>query len=195
MAVRKVVVAALLTVFAAAVALVACVTESGGNFLVAPPGISGVSSSASAPAVVLPLEVDIAAAETFVRIGFGLESGKHFQATSFMTTRLRTVQAQQLIRIVKSYNDFEGEKVAAALGRFRGKVSAVEFGRSGSPLLYIELPHWTHQREETIPAGMGTRISEELNQQLVEELRQTFVVELNARDFSENKRRVRIWWH
>ena len=100
-----------------------------------------------------------------------------------------------MIRIVKSYNDFDGEKVAAALGRFRGKVSAVEFGRSGSPLLYIELPHWTHQREETIPAGMGTRISEELNQQLVEELRQTFVVELNARDFSENKRRVRIWWH
>ena len=176
-------------------ALVAC--RGNENYLPVPGkplSVAGASSAASTPALVLPLEVDLPAAEAFVRTGYGLEPGKNFQATSFLTTRLRTVQAQSLVRIVKSYNDFEGEKVAEALGRFRGKVSAIEFGRSGSPVLFVELPYWTHQREETTASGMGVKISDEDNQALVAQLKEVFVNELKAREFAETGRRIGIGW-
>ena len=179
----------------AAVALLACTSRRGENFIsVNPPEISGTSGAASAPRLVLPLEVDLPSAEAFVRIGFGLEPGKSFQATSFLTTRLRTIQAQPLVRLVKSYNDFNGENVAEALGRFRGRVSAIEFGRSGSPILFIELPHWTHQREETTAEGIGTRIGEDDHRALIAELRKVFVEDLRATAFTEEGRRVRVWW-
>jgi hypothetical protein len=144
------------------------------------------------PVLVLPLEVDMEAATAFVRLAFNLD-GKNFQSTEFLTPRLRTTQAQPLIRMVGPYNEFDGPKVADALGAFRGKVSSVQFGREGSPVLYVELPYWTHQREGSIP-GMGTKITDDENDNLVEELRQVFVVRLQAEEFSARARMVRIWW-
>ena len=161
------------------------------NILISP---TAPSPDPNAPKTVLPLEVDLPTAEAFVRAGFGLEPGKRFQATSFVTTRLRTVQAQPLVRLLKSYGDFEGDKVAEGLAKFRGRVSAVEFGRSRGPILYIELPYWTHQREETIPSGPGTRISEKEHRALVAELRDVFVTDLKASEFTEKGHRVFIWW-
>lgn len=142
--------------------------------------------------MVLPLEVDTKLAETFVRIGYGLEKG--FQSTDFLTPRLRTTQAVPLIKLVKQYNEFEGEKVAAAVQQLRGKVSGIEFGRDGSPVLFIELPYWTHQREETLTEGMGVKIEDKENDQLVAQLKQVFVAELKASEFSIRGRRVRVWW-
>ena len=95
---------------------------------------------------------------------------------------------------MKEYNEFNGERVAAAVEKLRGRVSSVEFGREGSPVLYIELPYWTHQREETLPSGMGTRITDAQTEELVAEIRKAFVGELKADEFSVNSRRVRIWW-
>ena len=159
-----------------------------------------VNAAASAPApgtprppeMVLPLEVDTKLAETFVRIGYGLEKG--FQSTDFLTPRLRTVQAAPLIKLVKQYNEFEGEKVAAAVQQLRGKVSGIEFGRDGSPVLFIELPYWTHQREETLTEGMGTKIEDKENDKFVAELKQVFVTDLKASEFSVRGRRIRVWW-
>lgn len=142
--------------------------------------------------MVLPLEVDSKLAETFVRIGYGLEKG--FQSTDFLTPRLRTIQAVPLIKLVKQYNDFEGEKVAAAVQQLRGKVSGIEFGRDGSPVLFIELPYWTHQREETLTEGMGTKIDDREIDQFVAQLKQVFVTELKASEFSVRGRRIRVWW-
>jgi hypothetical protein len=144
------------------------------------------------PALVLPLEVDPKLAETFVRIGFGIEKG--FQSTDFLTPRLRTVQAVPLIQMVKQYNAFEGERVAAAVQRLRGQVAGVEFGRDGSPVLILELPYWTHQREESQMQGTGTQISDSDNERLLHDLRRTFVDELNASEFTVKGRRVRVWW-
>jgi hypothetical protein len=132
-------------------------------------------------------------AETFVRIGFGLEKG--FQSTDFLTPRLRTGQAVPLIKLVPQYNDFEGEQVAAAVQQLRGRVSGVEFGRDGSPVLFIELPYWTHQREETVTEGMGTKIPDVESEQFVSELRHIFVTQLKASEFSVRGRRVRVWWN
>ena len=176
-------------------ACIACGQTSGNGSVGPSPQSPG--SSASEPrstALVLPLEVDIQVAETFVRLGYALDKNQRFQSTEFLTPRLRTKQARHLIQLVKSYNEFEGEKVAKALAAFEGRVSGVEFGREGSPVIYVELPYWTHQREEAKPTGTGIRISDEENEKLIEELRKAFVGNLKADEFSVNRRRVRIWW-
>lgn len=143
---------------------------------------------------ILPLEVDIQVAERFVQIGFGLNNGQRFQSTEFLTPRLRTSQAAPLIRLVKQYNNFEGERVAAAIERLRGRVSGVEFGREGSPVVYIELPFWTHQREETRPGAAQSRISDAETEKMVSELKAIFVNDLKADEFVVKRNRVRIWW-
>ena len=176
--------------------LSAC-TDGGGYYLEAKPSSAAPTASVGATEgkdLILPLEVDQEVAETFVRIGFGLNEKQRFQSTEFLTPRLRTVQATPLIRLVGEYNEFNGERVAAAVEKLRGQVSGVEFGREGSPVLYIELPYWTHQREETVPSGMGSKITDAESDKVVAELRQVFVGELKADEFSVNRRRIRIWW-
>jgi len=144
--------------------------------------------------LILPLEVDMATAETFVRLAYGLDRSLGFESTQFLTPRLRTAQAERLVRMVGVYNAFNGPKVADALVRLRGKVSSIEFGREGSPVIYIELPYWTHQIEETSMSGQGTRISESESAALASEIKRLFVTELKADEFSVESRRVRIWW-
>ena len=178
--------------------MVAACMDRGGYFLEAkqPLAVSAASAASSNAAkdLILPLEVDQQVAETFVRIGFGLNKDQRFQSTEFLTPRLRTSQVVPLIRLVKQYNEFDGQRVAAEVEKLRGRVSGIEFGREGSPVLYIELPYWTHQREETEPAGMGVKIPDADNDKLVAELKQVFVGGLKADEFSVNRRRVRVWW-
>ena len=170
-----------------------------GGYMLAAKQIAAASAASAVAAdgrdLILPLEVDPQTAETFVRIGFGLNRSQRFQSTEFLTPRLRTRQAVPLIRLVKRYNEFNGESVATAIDKLHGQVSGVEFGREGSPVLYIELPYWTHQREEAAPNGLGTKIPEMENDALVAQLRRVFVGELKAEEFSVSRRRVRIWWN
>lgn len=176
--------------------LLGACTEGGGYQveLKAPTSTAAAAESSDGQELVLPLEVDKQAAEAFVRLGFGLNEGQRFQSTSFLTPFLRTPQAAPLIRLVKDYNEFNGERVAAAVEKFRGRVMGLEFGREGSPVLYIDLPYWTHQREGADTIGQGTRISDAENDSLVEELRQVFVDDLKADEFGVDGRRVRVWW-
>ncbi len=148
----------------------------------------------------LPLEVDIGLAEQFVKLGFGpnVLGQRGFHSTQFLTPRLSTVQAAQLVRVVTEYGKFKGALVAEGIKRFAGRVSGIEFGREGSPVLYFHLPHWTHQREGPLGKGAGSRISEEEHAKLVAELRQVFVGELGAQEFGPdrpNSRTIRVWWH
>ena len=148
----------------------------------------------------IPLEVDMGLAEQFVRIGFGPQilGQRGFQSTQFLTPPLSTTQAAELVLVVPEYGSFKGGLVADGIKRFSHRVSSVQFGREGSPVLYIDLPYWTHQREGPFPRENGTRISEADNSRLVEELRKVFVDELAAEEFGPdpiNKRRIRIWWH
>jgi hypothetical protein len=158
-----------------------------------PPGVFPVPTE-------IPLPIDIDAAEQFVRLAFGphLAGGRNFQAVNFLTDRLSSDQASQLVQMIPEYRTFKGPAVALAVGRFKGRVSAVEFGREGSPVLYFELPYWTHQREGPVAKGRGSKISDEENSKLVSELREVFVGGLGAEEFSANpvnSRRIRIWWH
>lgn len=162
--------------------------------------VTPLPSPATAAITELPLEVDMDLAEKFVKIGFGSQVlGKRgFQSTQFLTPTLSTRQASQLVQLVPEYGSFNGALVAKALLRFTGRVSGVQFGREGSPVLYIDLPYWTHQREGPVAKSLGVRISEDENKQTIQELRQAFVEELHAEEFSTDqirKRTVRIWWH
>jgi hypothetical protein len=163
--------------------------------------IVALPPSATAGITEHPLEVDINLAEQFVKLGFGPQvlGQRGFQSTEFLTPMLSTRQAAQLIQLVPQYGkDFKGAEVAKGIQRFAGRVSSVQFGREGSPVLYVELPYWSHQREGPITKGVGSRISDEENQQLVQELRNVFVNQLLAEEFSAdpiNNRRIRIWWH
>jgi hypothetical protein len=147
----------------------------------------------------LPLEVDIDLATQFVKIGFGpvFLGQKGFQSTLFRTPQLNTRQAATLIRLVPEYRSFKGEPVAAAVESLAGSVSGVEFGREGSPVLYINLPYWTHQREGPIDKPAGIRIPEDDHLRFVEELRRVFVGQLGAQEFGPDRidgRSIRIWW-
>jgi hypothetical protein len=148
----------------------------------------------------LPLEVDMDLAEQFVRIGFGPQvlGQRGFQSTEFLTPPLSTQQASQLVLVVPEYGPFKGASVAEGIKRFSGRVMSIQFGREGSPVLYLQLPYWTHQREGPITHKMGTRIPEKEHNRLVEELRKVFVEDLGAEEFgpdSIDKRKIRIWWH
>jgi hypothetical protein len=157
-------------------------------------------SSATVAIAELPLEVDIDQAEKFVKIGFGFQvlGKRSFQSTQFLTPTLSTRQASQLVQLVPEYGSFHGDLVAKALLLFTGRVSGVRFGREGSPVLYIDLPYWTHQREGPIAKSAGVRIPEDENRQMIQELRKVFVDKLHAEEFSTDgigTRTVRIWWH
>ena len=184
-------------VFAVLVLFTLSACSDGGGYFVeakAPPAATMAAESPDGQKLVLPLEVDQQAAEAFVRLGFGLNEGQRFQSTSFLTPFLRTTQAAPLIRLVKEYNEFDGERVASAVEKLRGRISGLEFGREGSPVLYVELPYWTHQREGVETLVKGIRIPDAENDRLVEELRQVFVDELKADEFGVDGRRVRVWW-
>jgi hypothetical protein len=148
----------------------------------------------------IPLPVDMSLAKQFVTIGFGPrvlgETG--FQSTQFLTPILSTRQASELVLLVPEYGPFKGVAVAKGIQSFAGRVSGVAFGRELSPVLYMHLPYWTHQREGPITNVAGTRISDQDNQRLVAELKKVFVGELGAEEFgpdSIDKRTIRIWWH
>jgi hypothetical protein len=179
------------------VSLLAACSDRGGYIVEVKPSPAALPASSAASDgsnLILPLEVDQQVAETFVKIAYGLNKGQRFQSTEFLTPTLRTSQAAPLIRLIKKYNEFDGVRVAAAVEKLKGRISGIEFGREGSPVLYIDLPYWSHQREEAPPNEKKAKISDAENDRLVDEIKVLFVSQLKAYEFSTKGRRVRIWW-
>lgn len=139
-------------------------------------------------------------AQEFVRIGFGdaIDDNAPFYSHEFLTQELTTTEIQAVLPVVKQYNSFEGEKVAAAIERFRGKVSGWKFGAAGSPLLIIVLAPWTHQIEEVRPGGKsGTKFTPEQRDEILVEMRDVFLNILNADKFERNgssEYEYGAWW-
>ena len=132
----------------------------------------------------------------FVRLGFGDNFGLDFRSLYFKTEALTTDEAQVAMKLIK-YDDFDGVKVAEAISQFKGEVAAYEFGREDSPVLYVRLPHWTHQREGSPKGKSGTRIEDAENDLLVARLKDTLVSKLGASEFGAvitDKRMIRVWW-
>jgi hypothetical protein len=143
-----------------------------------------------------PQNIRVREAVEFVKLGYGDNFGLSFRSLYFRTEELTTAEAQAAMRTI-SYDGFDGNKVAEAIEQFRGKFVAYEFGREGSPVLYVCLPYWTHQREGEAPSKMGTRIDNAEIDMLVAKLKDTLVGKLHADEFDIVEmgwRKVRAWW-
>lgn len=142
----------------------------------------------------------IPVAREFIRLGFGdtIDPAAPFYSHEFVTQELTTVEAQAVIPVVSQYNNFNGEKVAAAIGKFRGRVSGWKFGAAGSPLLLVVLAPWTHQIEDTPPGGKsGRKFTPEERAALIAELRKLFIEELDADKFEQDGSSESVygaWW-
>ena len=142
----------------------------------------------------------IPAAIEFVRLGFGdtIDENAPFRSLEFLTETLTTTEVQAVLPIVKQFNSFNGEKVAAGLERFRGKVSGWKFGAAGSPLLIAVLAPWTHQAEEISPRSpSGSKFSDDQRKMLITEMRALFLDELDADKFEMNgdyEYEFGAWW-
>ena len=148
----------------------------------------------------LTSERRIPVAREFVRLGFGdaIDPTAPFYSHEFVTQELTTTEAQAVIPVVSQYNNFNGEKVAAAIGKFRGRVSGWKFGAAGSPLLLVLLAPWTHQVEDAKPGGKsGRKFTPEEKASLVAELRALFLDELGADKFDQDQGNESVygaWW-
>jgi hypothetical protein len=132
----------------------------------------------------------------FVKYGYGDDFGLKVRSIDFKTEVVPTEEAQALARVVKQYNEYYGEKIANAMEQFKGRVEGWQFGREGSVVLYVHLPHWTNQQEEP-PGSEPQRISPEVIQKLKDELRVAFVDVCHADEFDDaefSDHIVRIWW-
>ncbi len=133
----------------------------------------------------------------FVKLGYGDLREKNYRSLNFVTECLETDKIIQIIPIVKNYNAFDGKKIANVLQKFRGKVSCYEFGRAGSPILHINIPYWTHQREYYHGPNPGEKISDSEVEQLINELKDVFIEQAYAEEFGVDavmERKVYFWW-
>jgi hypothetical protein len=86
----------------------------------------------------------------FIKLCFGDDFGLDFRSLHSRTQELTTDEAQTVIRLI-NYGEFDVAKISEAISQFKGRIAAYEFGREGSPILYVRLPYWTHQRESSPP--------------------------------------------
>jgi hypothetical protein len=135
----------------------------------------------------------------FVRLGYGdIILDSPFRSMNFTTDELPSRLVVPAIREVKEHNAFEGEAVADGLSRFAGRLSYAEFGRRGSPILWLQFPMWTHQREESqLTMKEGVRISESEYEDFKSEAIKTFIDGTHADSWGEHEilsRKLWFWW-
>jgi hypothetical protein len=131
----------------------------------------------------------------FVKLGFGDDFGFDFRSLYFRTEELTTDEAQAVVKLI-NYDEFDGVKVAEAIGQFRGKIASYEFGREGSPVLYVNLPAWTHQREGAPRGKSKSRIEDAENDSLIA-MFDALATTLEASEFgavNADKRKLRMFW-
>jgi hypothetical protein len=87
----------------------------------------------------------------FIRLGYGDSNELSVRSLSFRTECLSTSLMQQALRLVPDYNNFNGAEVAANIEKLRGEIMCWQFGREGSPVIYMEIPYWLGQAEHVCP--------------------------------------------
>jgi len=111
----------------------------------------------------------------------------------FRTNPVDTDTAMQLVDIIGGYNNFDPEKVKDVMRAFRGQVSGYEVGREYSPVIYVWLPYWAHQREYS-DEDKGVRIPEEELEGLKRGLMVCFRLALADEAEEVSSTRLRFWW-
>jgi hypothetical protein len=155
------------------------------------PRVEGHTGSAT---MVFPKSANLELSKELVRLGFGLGPNGSLSAMDFRSNRMSTVEIAELIRLIKRQDRFEGEPVAQALLGFRGRVAGAMFGRERAPVVYIQLPTTTGEREDATAKTQAVSIPERERQALVDEIREVFVDQLSAAVVTVNNNEVRIAW-
>src|SRR4249919_470995 len=116
----------------------------------------------------------------FIRLGYAdvFDDEFEFRSLHFQTDELTTEEAQHALKMVKSYNAFNGPKTAKSIEEFKGRVSDWRFGREGDPVLYVRLPYTTNQAEGQIGYIVGPRIPEPEHNAIFDRIYQLFTKSL-----------------
>jgi hypothetical protein len=89
----------------------------------------------------------------FVKLGYGEDYNLGVRSLDFKTDRMEAKEACEVVKIVKGYNEYNGEKVAQAIRKIAElwpstfQQVTFSFGRESSPVLYIDFPYWKSQEE------------------------------------------------
>lgn len=86
-----------------------------------------------------------------VRLAYGDSHDLYVRALEFKTECLSTSLMQRAVRLVPEYNAFDGAKIAEAIEKLRGEIMCWQFGREGSPVIYMQIPYWLSQSERACP--------------------------------------------
>lgn len=86
-----------------------------------------------------------------VRLAYGDSHDLHVRALEFKTECLSTSLMQAALRLVPEYNAFDGAKIADGIEKLRGDIMCWQFGREGSPVIYMQIPYWLSQSEKACP--------------------------------------------
>lgn len=137
----------------------------------------------------------------FVRLGARVCSDYHVDIPNYPTF-------QAAMAVTQGGNNFDPERVARTFRELDDDVMQVEFGAEGSPVLYVHLPFWTHQRRGATSCGSGEKYTDEQRRQLAARViawaRQERADEISTHQFpsgdevwnasGEQPHRIRIWW-
>ena len=138
----------------------------------------------------------------FVRLGQSV-------STNFTVTLPSREVFDAVMAAVERVNSFDPREVAQTIGSLFDNAMRVTFGAEGSPVLYIEVPFFTHQRI-TASTGFGDRYSDDQRRdfarQVISWARAMRADEIFVEQYpetsgcvvegepGEHPHRIRIWW-
>jgi hypothetical protein len=170
-----------------------------------PSGAHVVPSASVDPKVIAKMTGDADAAPKrleqtieMVRLVYGDLHGKDTRSLTFKTEALSTDDMKAVLPLVDSYNGFVGAKVSEAIERLRGEISNYEFGREGSPVIYVHLPYWTSQQEKNAASKgyLRRELTAAEHKALSEKVRAVFksvdADEIDTVSYSDHV--IRVWW-
>jgi lysyl-tRNA synthetase class I len=102
--------------------------------------------------------------EVAVKLIYGEEFGIPFRHLSTLVETDRHFdELIEAISLVKSYNEFEGEKVSSFLKRYKNAIDYIAFGREGSPLLLIHVRKGFEDKEKLLEEAKEELVPDEIN--------------------------------
>jgi len=152
-----------------------------------------------------PSRVHQLRAVEFVRLGY------HDASQNFTTPCRDLGEFHLMLLAAGGYNDFDPETVFRALAPLFDEFDSIEFGREASPVLYVHLPYWEHQKiknrgkteAETGSHRLTAQELDSLADSTMSTLRKAKADELGFIDFvgsgqydtrRGDKTRIRAWW-
>jgi hypothetical protein len=113
---------------------------------------------------------------------------------TFRTEILSSFQlCSEVMSLVPSYNAWCVRTVLRELGPVFPKLSGIEFGREGSPVIYADIPYWTHQASEWNGGGMGERILDEERKEAAKAFLDA-MSRAQAHELTFDGNKARAWW-